>query len=290
MRFISFEHGLTHHIGAVMGDHVVDLNTANPNLPAGLGAYLRGGGTLQELATFATSAKAEHATPLSTINYGLPIIDPGKIFCLGLNYLEHVKEGGNKVVDYPTIFMRGQSSLTAHNKPIMRPALSDKLDFEAELVLVIGKKIRHANKQNALQAVAGYSCFNDGTLRDYQKRTTQWTVGKNFDQTGGFGPCLVTPDELPLGASGLKIQSRLNGKIMQSDNTSNMMFPVIETIVTITQAITLEPGDMIVMGTPSGVGYARNPPVFMSAGDTCEIEIEGVGLLSNPIQDDVLGI
>jgi len=286
MRFVTFEHEAGHHIGAVSGDSVVDLNAAEPRLPNHIGAFLRAGGTLTELGAIAKSAKAQHTVSLSGITHCLPVTDPGKIFCLGLNYLEHVKEGNNQVVDYPTIFMRGLSSLVAHNKPIIRPAISDKLDFEAELVLVIGKRIRHASKQTALDAVAAYSCFNDGSLRDYQRRTTQWTIGKNFDQTGGFGPVLVTPDELPSGAAGLKIQSRLNGQVMQSDNTGNMMFPVAETIIAITQAITLEPGDMIVMGTPSGVGYARKPPVFMKHGDVCEIEIEGVGLLSNSIQDE----
>jgi acylpyruvate hydrolase len=198
-----------------------------------------------------------------------------------------VKEGPYQVPDYPTIFMRGASSLVAHNQAIVRPIISDKLDFEAELVVVIGKCVRHATKENALDAVFAYSCFNDGTLRDYQKRTVQWTVGKNFDKTGGFGPMLVTPDELPLGAAGLTIQSRLNGQVMQSDNTRNMMFQVADTIATITAAITLEPGDMIVMGTPSGVGYARKPPVFMKAGDVIEIEIEGIGTLRNPIIDEV---
>ena len=286
MRFITFEHEVGHHIGAIIGDSVVDLNAAEPRLPRDMGSYLRAGGTLSDLGAIANSAKAHHARALTTVTHCMPVTDPGKIFCLGLNYLEHVKEGNNQVVDYPTIFMRGLSSLVAHNKPIIRPAVSDKLDFEAELVVVVGKRTRHASKQTALAAVAAYSCFNDGSLRDFQRRTTQWTMGKNFDQTGGFGPCLVTPDELPLGASGLKIESRLNGQVMQSDNTMNMMFPVIETIVAITQAITLEPGDMIVMGTPSGVGYARKPPVFMKHGDVCEIEIEGIGLLSNPIQDE----
>jgi 2-keto-4-pentenoate hydratase/2-oxohepta-3-ene-1,7-dioic acid hydratase in catechol pathway len=286
MRFVTFEHEAGHHLGAIIGESVVDLNTAEPRLPKDIGAYLRSGGSFTDLGVIANSTKAQHARALNTITHCLPVTDPGKIFCLGLNYLEHVKEGNNQVVDYPTIFMRGRSSLVAHNKPIIRPAISDKLDFEAELVLMIGKRIRHATKETALSAVAGYSCFNDGTLRDYQRRTTQWTVGKNFDQTGGFGPCLVTPDELPTGASGLKIESRLNGHVMQSDNTRNMMFPVVETIVTITQAITLEPGDMIVMGTPSGVGYARKPPVFMKHGDVCEIEIEGLGVLSNLVQDE----
>ncbi len=182
--------------------------------------------------------------------------------------------------------MRGASSLVAHSQPIVRPLISDKLDFEAELVLVIGKRVRHATKENALDAVFGYSCFNDGTLLDDQKRTVQWTIGKNFDSTGGFGPFLVTPDELPRGAAGLKIESRLNGQVMQSDNTKNMMFPVAETIATITAAITLEPGDMIVMGTPSGVGYARKPPVYMKAGDVVEIEIEGIGTLRNTVIDE----
>ncbi len=286
MRLVSFETKQGPHLGAVMGDKVVDLNAANDRLPTSLGAYLRGGGALKDLATIANSAKAHHTVAITSITHHLPVTDPGKILCLGLNYLEHVKEGNNQVVDYPTVFMRGLSSLVAHNQAIIRPQISDKLDFEAELVLVIGKRIRHATRENALAAVAGYSCFNDGSLRDYQRKTTQWTVGKNFDQTGGFGPCLISADELPSGATGLKIESRLNGQVMQSDNTKNMMFPVVETIVTITQAITLEPGDMIVMGTPSGVGYARKPPVFMKAGDICEIEIDGVGLLRNPIEDE----
>jgi acylpyruvate hydrolase len=286
MRFVNFEKNGTSHFGAVRGQEVIDLSAIDNRLPSTMGAYLRAGRTFNDLAALVTSAKADQTLPLSTITYGLPVADPGKIFCLGLNYLEHVKEGNNKVVDYPTVFMRGLSSLVAHNRPIIKPVISNDLDFEAELVLVIGNRIRNATKEQALAAVAGYSCFNDATLRDYQKRTTQWTIGKNFDQTGGFGPFLVTPDELPQGATGLKIESRLNGQVMQSDNTSNMMFPVVETIMTITQAITLEPGDMIVMGTPSGVGYARKPPVFMKAGDTVEIEIEGVGLLSNMIANE----
>ncbi len=286
MRFVTFEHEADHHLGAIVGDSVVDLNAAEPRLPKDIGAYLRSGGSLLDLGAIANSAKIQHTRALNTITHRLPMTDPGKIFCLGLNYLEHVKEGNNQVVDYPTIFMRGLSSLVAHNKPIIRPTISDKLDYEAELVLIIGRRIRHATKQTALDSVAAYSCFNDGSLRDYQRRTTQWTIGKNFDQTGGFGPCLVTPDELPSGASGLKIESRLNGQVMQSDNTKNMMFPVAETIITITQAITLEPGDMIVMGTPSGVGYARKPSVYMKHGDVCAIEIEGIGVLTNPIEDE----
>jgi 2-keto-4-pentenoate hydratase/2-oxohepta-3-ene-1,7-dioic acid hydratase in catechol pathway len=139
---------------------------------------------------------------------------------------------------------------------------------------------------NAYSCIAGYSCFNEGSVREFQRKTTQWDMGKNFDNTGGFGPWMVTADELPPGGKGLKIQTRLNGQTMQSDNTDNMMFPVAETLVYITQGMTLEPGDIIISGTPSGVGFARKPPVFMKGGDTCEIDIEKVGVLSNPIVDE----
>jgi acylpyruvate hydrolase len=287
MRFMTFKHQGVQRLGLVKGSDVIDLQRVDPNVPADLKHCLQQGITSKQLYDLSRKAGVEDVLPLETIEHDLPVPRPGKIFCLGLNYLEHVHEGPYQVPDYPTIFMRGASSLVAHNQPIIRPLISDKLDFEAELAVVIGKRVRHATKANALQAVFGYSCFNDGTLRDYQKRTVQWTIGKNFDSTGGFGPSLVTPDELPEGAAGLKISSRLNGHVMQSDNTENMMFPVAETIATITAAITLDPGDVIVMGTPSGVGYARKPPVYMKAGDMVEIEIEGLGTLRNPVADEM---
>ena len=179
--------------------------------------------------------------------------------------------------------MRCGTSLLAHGAALRVPAISDKLDYEAELALVIGKRTRHVSEAQALDSVFGYACFNDGSLRDYQRKTTQWTIGKNFDGTGPFGPSLVTADELPPGCIGMRIQSRLNGQIMQDANTSDMVFGVARTISLLSQAMTLEPGDVLVMGTPGGVGYARKPPVWMKAGDTIEIEIEGVGLLSNPV-------
>ncbi|MEA2985052.1 MAG: hypothetical protein QOD94_1306, partial [Alphaproteobacteria bacterium] len=207
--------------------------------------------------------------------------------CLGLNYLEHIKEGFQKdnIPKFPTIFMRCTTSLVAHDQPILRPSMTDSLDFEAELVVIIGKRAKHLTMANALSCIAGYSCFNDGSVREFQRRTSQWDMGKNFDATGGFGPWMISADEVPPGAKGLKIESRLNGKVMQSDNTDNMMFPVAETLVDISQGMTLEPGDVIVTGTPSGVGFARKPPVWMNEGDVCEIEIEGVGLLRNPIKE-----
>jgi 2-keto-4-pentenoate hydratase/2-oxohepta-3-ene-1,7-dioic acid hydratase in catechol pathway len=212
--------------------------------------------------------------------------EPRKIICLGLNYADHAAEGGHARPEYPSFFLRVATSLVGHGQGLVRPRVSDKLDYEAELVLVVSKRARHLTAANALDAVAGYSCFNDGSLRDYQRKTGQWTIGKNFDATGAFGPWFVPAADLPPGAAGLKIESRLNGQVMQSDNTRNMLFPVVETLCLASEAMTLEPGDLIVMGTPSGVGYARKPPVWMKAGDRIEIEIEGIGVLSNPVVDE----
>ena len=147
---------------------------------------------------------------------------------MGLNYADHAKEGGNARPEFPSFFLRGPSSMVGHNQPIIRPKASSKLDYEAELALVIGSKAHHLTPENALSCIAGYSCFNDGSVRDFQRKSSQWTLGKNFDQTGGFGPWLVTPDELPSAADGLRIQSRLNGQIMQDGNTKDFLWGVIE--------------------------------------------------------------
>jgi 2-keto-4-pentenoate hydratase/2-oxohepta-3-ene-1,7-dioic acid hydratase in catechol pathway len=213
----------------------------------------------------------------------LPIARPGKVICLGLNYVEHAKEGGHEVPTYPALFMRANTSLMAAGEPMVRPRASERLDYEAELMLIIGKGGRHISEAEALDHVFGYTTFNDGSVRDFQRKTHQWTPGKNFDSTGPVGPIVVTPDELPPGASGLRIQSRLDGEIMQDANTSDMMFPVVETIAILSEYTTLEPGDLIAMGTPKGVGHARKPPVFMKPGQTIEIEIEGIGVLANPV-------
>jgi 2-keto-4-pentenoate hydratase/2-oxohepta-3-ene-1,7-dioic acid hydratase in catechol pathway len=209
--------------------------------------------------------------------------EPDKIVCIGLNYVDHAKEGGNPIPDYPAVFMRTKSSLVAHGQPLVRPTCSDKFDYEAELAIVIGKRARNVTEANALSHVFGYSCFNDGSIRDYQRKATQWTMGKNFDGTGPFGPDIVTADELPAGAAGLRVVSRLNGETMQNGNTSDMIFSVARTIALISEVMTLEPGDVIITGTPAGVGYARKPPVFMRPGDVCEIEVEGIGILRNPV-------
>lgn len=215
-----------------------------------------------------------------------PLQRPPKILCIGLNYTDHAKESDYDQPTSPTIFFRTHTSLIAHKQPMIRPRASDTLDFEGELAVVLAKGGRYIDKENALSHVAGYTIFNDGSVREFQFNTPQWTVGKNFDGTGAFGPELVTPDELPLGASGLNLQTRFNGTVVQSANTRDMVFDVATLISTISEAITLEPGDVIVTGTPSGIGWARSPKLFMKQGDVCEVEIEGLGTLSNTIVDE----
>lgn len=286
MRILSFEREGGSRLGIRTGDRVVDLSVAAPDLPRDLLSLLRAG---PEAMARARSAAAS-ATPtlaLADLTLTVPIADPPKILCVGRNYAAHAKEGGAEPPTYPDIFMRSRLSLIPHGAPIVRPALSHNLDFECELMVVIGRCVSKVSESEALDAVAGYSLFNDATLRDYQRRTTQWTIGKNFDHTGPFGPEMVTPDELPSGCVGLQILTRLNGEVMQNANTADMIFPVATVISLLSQTMALEPGDLIATGTPEGVGYARKPPVWMKDGDTVEVEVEGIGVLGNPIRDEV---
>jgi len=291
MKIMGFEAEGGLRLGIVEGDQVIDLQAADPKVPADLGAALAANdGDLKPLADIAKRAPASARRPLKGLKFGLPVARPGKILCLGLNYLEHVKEGSQRdnIPKFPTIFMRCLTSMVPHGEPIIRPKASEQLDYEAEMMLIVGKRAKHLTMENATSCIAGYSCSNEGSVREFQRKTTQWDMGKNFDRTGGFGPWMVTADELPEAGKGLKIESRLNGQVMQSDNTDNMMFPVRELLVYVTQGMTLEPGDIIFTGTPSGVGHARKPtPVWMKPGDVCEIEIEGIGVLRNPIAEEM---
>src|SRR5882672_5682440 len=289
MKIVGFEAEGGLRLGVVEGDQVIDLQAVDAKVPADLGAVLAAhNGDLKSLGDIAKRAPASARRPLKGLKFGLPVARPGKIVCLGLNYLEHVKEGAQRdnIPKFPTIFMRVNTSLVPHGAPIIRPKASETLDYEAELIFIVGKRAKHLTLDNAYSCIAGYSCGNEGSVREFQRKTTQWDMGKNFDRTGGFGPWMVTADEVPPGGKGLKIQTRLAGQTLQSDNTDNMMFPVAETLVYLTQGITLEPGDIVFTGTPSGVGHPRKPPIWMKPGDTCEIDIEGVGVLSNPIEDE----
>jgi 2-keto-4-pentenoate hydratase/2-oxohepta-3-ene-1,7-dioic acid hydratase in catechol pathway len=184
------------------------------------------------------------------------------------------------------VFNRFNTSLTGHGQAILRPLVSDSLDFEGELAVVLKSGGRHIPRAQALSHVAGYSIFNDGSVREYQFKSPQWTIGKNFDATGGFGPYLVTPDELPAGASGLRLETRLNGVVVQLANTADMLFDVAALIAILSEAVTLQAGDVIVAGTPSGIGWAREPKLLMRHGDVCEVSIEGLGVLINTVADE----
>lgn len=285
MRFITYTQGKEQRLGVLTGNEVIDLNQAQPQISADLRTALRAG---QDLAGAAKAAIASNAkrVPLASVQLAPVLPEPGKIVCLGLNYYDHAKEGGREKPVYPWFFLRCASSLLAPDAKALRPKVSERLDYEAELAVVIGKTVKHCTMDNALDCVFGYSVFNDISVRDYQKKTPQWSIGKNFDRTGPFGPALVTADELPPGATDLRIQARLNGQVMQDANTRDMIWGVAETIKLLTECMTLEPGDVIVMGTPAGVGQARTPPVWMKHGDVVEIEIENIGLLRNTIEDE----
>ncbi|MDL2259693.1 fumarylacetoacetate hydrolase family protein [Deltaproteobacteria bacterium OttesenSCG-928-K17] len=256
------------------------LTEDKSDYPGDLDRLLAAGASLPELEK--KLRKAPAIDP-AAITYLPPLPRPGKIICLGLNYLEHVEEFDRQQAAWPEIFARFATSLVGHERPIIKPAASDCLDYEGEMVVVIGRAGRDISREKALEHVAAYSIFNDASVRDFQRRGTQWTAGKNFDSTGGFGPWLVAAEALPAGGSGLKLTTRLNGRTMQAASTAQMIFDVAAQIAIVSQIMTLLPGDMLITGTPGGVGQARDPQVFMKAGDLCEVEIEGIGLLRNPV-------
>ena len=232
-------------------------------------------------ASFASLDSPEIA--VADIVPALPIEAPGKIICLGLNYVDHIKEGGYDIPTYPALFMRSRTSIMASGSPLVLPRCSEQLDYEAEMMIIVGKGGKHISEDAALEHVFGYTVFNDGSIRDYQRKTHQWTPGKNFDATGGVGPIVVTPDELPIGGAGLRIQSRVGDEILQDASTSDMMWSTAKTIATLSEYTTLEPGDLIALGTPPGVGHARSPQRWLRSGEVIEIEIEGIGICANPV-------
>jgi acylpyruvate hydrolase len=287
MRLCMFDKSGSPTLAARAGDMLIDLSIAAPGLPGDIASILGAGEeTMQRLRAAIDNADGTAFVDPATIRYLVPIARPGKILCLGLNYADHAAEGGHAKPEYPSFFMRGPTSLVAHGEAIVRPKLSEQLDYEAELVAVVGQRARHVSMEDGLDVIAGDCVFNEGSIREYQRKTSQWTIGKNFDNTGGFGPDFVSADELPPGAKGLRIQARLNGQVLQDANTDDMLFGVAETVALLSACLTLEPGDLLVMGTPAGVGHARKPPLWMKAGDVCEIEIDQVGLLRNPIVDE----
>jgi 2-keto-4-pentenoate hydratase/2-oxohepta-3-ene-1,7-dioic acid hydratase in catechol pathway len=261
MRLCTILSGGKPAVGVKMGDgKVVDLSKQMPRGPKSVVEILAGGKKVQQ-AVMKACAKPKKGATVSekSAKYLSPIPNPGKILCIGLNYRKH-------------------------NGKMPRPSHSDQLDWEAELTVVIGKKCRNVPKDKALGVIAGYACFNDGSVRDWQRKSGgQFTLGKNFDGTGGFGPDIVTSDELPPGGAPLRIMTRVNGVTMQDSNTNDLIFDVPTLVHELSKVMTLDPGDIIITGTPSGVAMARNPQPWLKPGDVCEVEIEKIGVLRNPI-------
>ena len=280
MRFIVGQKGSSTAVYLISGESAVNLSSLDDTIGDDLQAIIQGAKSESELNALAEKGPK---IPVSGIIPALPVAKPGKIICLGLNYLDHIKEAGREVPLYPVLFMRGISSMIPAGAPMIRPSCSEQLDYEAEMMVIIGKGGRHISEQDALNSVFGYTTFNDGSIRDYQKKTHQWTPGKNFDATGAMGPVVVTADELPAGGEGLKIESRIDREILQSATTSEMIWSVAQTIAVISEYSTLEPGDLIAMGTPPGVGMARKPPRYLRPGEIIEVKIENIGICANPI-------
>ncbi len=284
MKFIVGHHPSTQSekpsVFVVDGDQAIDLTTKDSSIGHDLMGLINSENAAELVARL---SKGADKVALADIKPALPVAMPGKTICLGLNYVDHIKEGGYEVPEYPALFMRGPNSLMAAGAPMIRPSCSEQLDYEVELMVIIGKAGKHITEEKAYDHIFAYSVFNDGSVRNYQRKTHQWTPGKNFDATGPIGPFAVTPDELPPGCEGLKIETRVGDEILQSANTSEMLWPVAKTIATISEYSTLEPGDYIAMGTPPGVGHARTPQRWLRPGETVEVEIEGIGICANPI-------
>jgi 2-keto-4-pentenoate hydratase/2-oxohepta-3-ene-1,7-dioic acid hydratase in catechol pathway len=279
MRLLSFERNGRAGFGIVVGDGIVDASEHLPSKPRGLREALANG-LLHDLRALAAR------TPdfaLDAVAFA-PVIPDGaaKIICVGVNYLPHIREMGRERPDKPVLFVRFADSIVGHGQPLLKPLASEQFDFEGELAVVIGKRARRVARARALDYVAGYSCFNDGSVRDFQRHSHQFTPGKNFFRSGAFGPWLVTADE-----SGdpreLRLTTRLNGEVMQQESVGELCFDVPQLIEYCSSFAQLEPGDVIVTGTPGGVGAGRKPPLWMKPGDTIEVEISGIGTLRNPV-------
>ena len=278
MRLVSWQKNGTQGLAARRGSQLINLE----GLDLMSVLYAGRAGIDRERALSETGPALDE----SALTYLPPLTAPPKIVCVGINYRDHARENKLESPAHPTFFARFASSLIGHEQPIIRPLVSEQLDYEGELAVIIGKPGRHISAETALEHVAGYAVFNDASVRDYQMRGQQWTLGKNFDGTGPFGPDFVTADEVPPGGKGLRLTTRLNGATVQSSNTDELIFDVATLISRLSEALTLETGDVIVTGTPGGIGFFRTPKLFMKHGDVCEIEIEGVGTLRNRIQDE----
>ncbi|WOH63253.1 fumarylacetoacetate hydrolase family protein [Bradyrhizobium sp. BWA-3-5] len=280
MKLLSFTANGRPSYGVLANGGVVDLGRRfAPEGAATLREFIASG-RLSDAARLAYSAQADHH--LDEISFAPVISDPGKIICVGLNYRDHVEETGRTVTEKPALFARFPCSQVGHLQPLVKPKVSDDFDYEGELAVIIGAAGRHIPPARALQHAAGYACYNEGSIRDWQRHTSQFLAGKSFAESGSFGPWMVTADEIP-DPSKLTLQTRLNGAVVQNTATDLLITPVPELIAYISTIFPLAPGDVIVTGTPGGVGAKRTPPLWMRPGDTVEVEISGIGILRNNV-------
>lgn len=286
MRLATFEVDGRRSYGVVEGDTIVDAGATLSERYADLKALIAGGDVAGDIGGHDLSDAPRHA--LSAVVLKPTIPNPDKVICVGLNYETHRKETGRDKSEYPVLFTRFANSQVGDGEPMILPTVSDKFDFEGELAVIIGRGGRHIAERDGLSHVAGYACYNDGTLRDWQRHTHQFIPGKNFPGTGAFGPWMVTPDDIP-DPTKLELTTRLNGEVMQNATTDLLIFTIPYLIHYCSDFTELVPGDVIVTGTPGGVGFKRNPPLFMKAGDRIEVEISGIGTLANDIRAEAAG-
>ena len=266
---------------------IVTQNVARPVAENYLSLFsdLRSALAHSSLPEIDAATKGSEAYPLTELEFLPSIPNPAKIFCVGMNYLAHIKEMGRQPPAFPALFVRHADSLVGHEKKIVRPRVSENYDFEGELAVIIGRPARYVKADEASDFIAGYACFMDGSVRDYQMQTTQFTAGKNFPGSGAFGPWIVTSDEVP-DPRVLRLQTRVNGEVMQQGDIADLCFGVFELIEYVSTITRLLPGDVIATGTPSGVGAARKPPRWLTSEDTVEVELDGVGILRNRVADE----
>lgn len=280
MRLVSFEHDGQQSYGLASDNRVLEASHDFRQRFGDLRAVIAAGVEL-ELANNVGGANHRAAD----VRFVPVIPNPDKILCVGVNYRPHIEEMGRQVPDFPVVFVRFASSVVGHDEPILRPDASEQFDFEGELAVVIGKRARHVSRETALDYVAGYCCFMDGSIRDWQRHTPQFTAGKNFHKSGAMGPCVVTADEIP-DPSELRLTTFVNGAVMQRGHVSDLIFDIPSLIQYCSTFAELLPGDVIATGTPGGVGAARTPPVWLRSGDTVEVEIPGIGVLRSPVLDE----
>ena len=296
MKLVTYRSNKGLRAGVILKDHIVDLQSAaawsrdTESLPDQIAALLASGASGLEAARrvlaavereFESAVAAQIALPLKEELLFAPIPQPSKIICIGLNYRDHAEEANLPIPKYPLIFAKYSNSVNGPYDPIVIPRVSHKIDYEAELGVVIGRRGKYIREQDAMDYVAGYLCFNDVSVRDYQGHTPQFTIGKSFDTHGPMGPWLVTKDEIP-DPHALSVELVIGDEVLQSSNTKNLIFPIPTIIAYLSEAMTLEPGDVIATGTPSGVGFVRKPPRYIKPGDVVEVRIEGLGKLANP--------